>query len=103
MSPTTPFGPWVAGIDPAERRAQLRSLAALAAAFTGSSSELVAALRDAEHGEAAATHAFEVLNRLPALTKRRLLSTFGAVTWPRQPSRRSAAPACARPDPLKSQ
>jgi hypothetical protein len=94
------FGPWSPGLDPTERRAQLRSLAALAAVFTGSGSELVAALRDAEHGEAAAAHAFEVLNRLPALTKRRLLSAFGAVTWPRQPSRRGS---CAPPNPVKSQ
>jgi hypothetical protein len=31
------FGPWVPGIDPIERTAQLRCLAALAAAFLGPS------------------------------------------------------------------
>jgi hypothetical protein len=76
------FGPWAPDIAPEERRRQFRSLAALAAAFTGSGSALVVAMRAAELDDAAAARALEVLNGLPALTRRRILSTFGAVTWP---------------------
>jgi hypothetical protein len=49
-----PFGPWVLGIDPGERTAQFRTLAALSAAFLGSSHPLVAELRNAERDQAAA-------------------------------------------------
>jgi hypothetical protein len=76
------FGPWAPNVAPEERRRQFRSLAALAAAFTGSGSALVLALREAERDDGAAAWALEVLNGLPALTRRRILSTFGAVTWP---------------------
>jgi hypothetical protein len=75
------FGPWSPGLDPIERRAQLRSLATLAAAFLGSSAPVVAALRAAERDEAAAAHALQLLNTVPALKRRRLLSVFGAVTY----------------------
>ena len=79
------FGPWVEHIDPAERGKQFRSLAALAAVFLGSEHQLVAALRAAETDGEAATQALELLNVMPALTRRKLLSTFGAITWPRSP------------------
>jgi hypothetical protein len=78
----TLFGPWVPGIGADERKAQFRSITALAAAFCGSGSPVVAAMRAAEHDEAAAADALLALNSLPALTRRRLLSVFGAATWP---------------------
>lgn len=84
MNRATPFGPWVPGIGSAERKAQFRSLTALVAAFCGSGSPVVAAMRAAERDEAARADALVALNSLPALTRRRLLSTFGAATWPQK-------------------
>jgi hypothetical protein len=80
-----PFGPWRPEIDPTERTAQLRCLAGLAAVFRGSHDPLVSALRAAEHDATALARAAELLERLPALVKRKLLSTYGAVTWPARP------------------
>jgi hypothetical protein len=79
---SSPFGPWAPGIDAVERKAQFRSLATLAAAFTGSSSPVVAALRAAEADPTKADAALAALNAVPALRRRRLLSVFGSVTWP---------------------
>jgi hypothetical protein len=79
------FGPFIPGIVDVERIAELRSLAALCAVFCGSSHPLVAALRQAEADDAAAAQALELLNHIPSLTRRRLLSTFGAITWPAKP------------------
>jgi hypothetical protein len=84
MSAPAKFGPFVDGLDPAERARQFRSLSVLAAAYTGSGSELVRALKDAEKDYAAAPRALELLDRMPALTKRKMLSIFGAVTWGRR-------------------
>jgi hypothetical protein len=78
------FGPWAPGVEADERRRQFRCMAALAAAFTGSQSALVAAMREAERDDNAAGRALELLNDLPALTRRRIVSTFGGVTWPRR-------------------
>jgi hypothetical protein len=86
---TTIFGPWVSHIDPIERGKQFRSLTALAAVFLGSQHQLVAALRAAETDDGeAAERALELLNRVPALTRRRMLSVFGSATWPRPDRRR---------------
>jgi hypothetical protein len=86
----TPFGPWGPDvIDPTERVAQLRSLAALSAIFLGSHHELVVTLRAGETDETAAARALELLDHVPSLTKRRLLSTFGTITWPQQARGRS--------------
>jgi hypothetical protein len=82
MTPGTPFGPWRAGLDPVERACQLRSLQALSAVFLGSSAPVVAALRDAEADPTKAADALQALDAIPALTRRRLLTTFGAVTYP---------------------
>jgi hypothetical protein len=78
----TPFGPWVPGLEQAERAAQFRSLAALVAAFTGSRNPLVIALREAEHDQGAAETARELLEDMPTRTRRNILATFGAITWP---------------------
>jgi hypothetical protein len=76
------FGPWAPGLDPVERAAQLRCIAGLAALFVGSAHPLVAALQAAERDPEAAAQAFAMLDALPTLTRRRVLSAFGAVTWP---------------------
>jgi len=75
------FGPWVRNIDPDERAKQFRSLSALAAVFLGSGHELVGELRAAETDPEAAARALQLLDHVPSLTRRRLLSTFGSVTW----------------------
>ena len=49
----------------------------------GSGHPLISELREAEHDPLAADRALDLLEALPALTRRRLLSTFGAVQWPR--------------------
>ncbi len=77
-----PFGPWSPAVDAAERQRQLRCLAGLAAVYCGSASELVQALRDAELDPGVLPHAAAVLDCMPSLARRRMLSTFGAVTWP---------------------
>jgi hypothetical protein len=77
------FGPWSPDVvDPTEKVAQLRSLAALSALLVGSGHPLVSTLRAAEDDSDAADQARELLDALPALTKRRLLSTFSTITWP---------------------
>jgi hypothetical protein len=77
------FGPFRPGLDPTERIAQWRSLGSIAAMLVGSHHPLVAQLRAAERDEAASAQALDMVDALPSLTRRRLLATFGAVTWPR--------------------
>jgi hypothetical protein len=91
------FGPWSPGLDSMERLAQLRCLAGLAAGFVGSGNPLVAALRAAERDGETAARALELLDRVPSLTRRRLLATFGAVTWPRHCRPRSPKQADGAP------
>ena len=86
--PATPFGPWSPTVDPVERIAQLRALCALAAAYCGSSHELVGELRRAETDEAAAANALQLLDRLPSLMRRRLISVFAAIMFPPHPRKR---------------
>jgi hypothetical protein len=83
---TAPFGPWTpnAAVDDVERGKQFRSLGTSAAAFLGSGHELVAILRRAENDEAAAVEALALIDKVPSLTKRKLLSLFCSVTWPRR-------------------
>jgi hypothetical protein len=79
------FGPWRVDLPATERTAQMRCLAGLVAAFTGSKNPLIGELRSAERDEAAAGRALDLLNRQPALTRRKILSVFGAITWPTRP------------------
>jgi hypothetical protein len=79
--PTSLFGPWSPNVDPVERTAQFRSLAALAAVSVGSGHPLVAELRAAETDRNAAERALALLDALPSLTRRRLIATFGAITF----------------------
>jgi hypothetical protein len=88
--PSQRFGPWSPGLEPGERVAQFRSLAGISASFLGSGHPLVASLRAAETGDAdAGERAIRDLHDVPALTRRRMLSVFGAITWP---SKRASAP-----------
>ena len=82
MTERSAFGPWAA-LDPAERRAQFRSLAALCAIYVGSSAQVVEALRRAETDAAAGDLALQQFEQLPSLTKRKILSTFGVVNYSR--------------------
>jgi hypothetical protein len=80
--PASPlFGPWSPDVPPGERIAQLRSLAALAAVFLGSGHQLVVELRAAETDDKAAQRAFELIDYVLTLTRRRMLSAFSSVTW----------------------
>jgi hypothetical protein len=91
------FGPWVADLEHAEERAQLRLIGGITASFIGCQHPLVAVLRRAEDDAAAKAEALRMLNALPSLTKRRIVSTFGGVMWarkrPLRARRGSAEPA----------
>ena len=73
------FGLWRRELGDSERNAQLRSLAALAAVFVGNRNPLVTALRLAEEDDTELGRAYVLLEALPTLPKRRLLSTYLAV------------------------
>jgi hypothetical protein len=62
-----------------ERTARLRELRALALVFAGPDHPVTRALAAAVADPAAAPAALAELARLPALRKRRLLATFGAL------------------------
>jgi hypothetical protein len=81
------FGPWSPGLESVERVAQRRCLAGLAAVFLGSGHPLIVELRAAERDSDAVARALELLDRVPSLTRRRMLSVFGAVTWPAKAGR----------------
>lgn len=78
------YGPWVPVADRGERTARFRLLAGLTAIYTGSWNPLVAELRAAEADEVAAERALDLFNTLPAIPRRKILSTWGAVQWPRK-------------------
>lgn len=75
-----PFSPTVRGHQ--ERCCMLRSLAALVACHCGSAHPLVLILRRAEHDPMAFAAAQPAFEALPALTRRRVISTFSRLTWP---------------------
>jgi hypothetical protein len=83
-SPAGLFGPFRPDVDRVEKTAQFRALAMGAAVYCGSDHELVGELRKAETDETAAANALELLDRLPSLTRRRLISTFAAIMRPRR-------------------
>jgi len=78
MNGGLPFGSCLPGMDPVERKAQLRVLAAPAAVFRGWRNPLKA-LREGEHIAAAGARALKLLDRLPALTRRRVPTVYGEV------------------------
>jgi hypothetical protein len=64
----------------------MRCLAGIAAVILGSSHPLVAALRDGESDPMRFTEAYQILEQqVPALTRRHILATYAAVTWPPKP------------------
>jgi hypothetical protein len=95
--PAGGFDPWVADLERAEECAQLRLIGGITASFVGCQHPLVAILRRAENDAAAKAAALCMLNVLPALTKRKIISVFGGVMWahkrPLRARRRLTAPA----------
>jgi hypothetical protein len=85
------FGPWEPQISSAERLARCRALRALAGVFAHRHPEFAAALMQAEAGDQGALRqARELLDRLPALNRRRLLASYAEHVALR---RRSRSPA----------
>lgn len=73
------WGPFLSGIDPAERLARLRSLRVATHILCGSRGRhLEAALRQAERDDAALLTAETAFDQLAALDRRRVLATYGA-------------------------
>jgi len=70
------FGPWVPGVDPSERLARLRAMRAIGLTLARRFPDLLDALERAEREPAALPVALELLERLPALNKRRMLGTY---------------------------
>jgi hypothetical protein len=79
MNAGLPLGPWRPGVDHAERKDRFRALAVLAVVSGGWCNSVIDELREAEHDDAAAARAFNLLDSLAALTRRRMLSIFGSV------------------------
>lgn len=73
------FGPWAANLDHAERLARTRAMRALANVFAHRHPQFVEALRAGETDPTALDQALQLLNELPALNRRRLLASYGAV------------------------
>jgi hypothetical protein len=85
MTSAAPFGPWSPDLaDPVELRCQLRSFAGIIACHCGSAHPLIATLRDAELDGDALQRAASLLDRLPTLVQRRVVSIFGAVNYRRR-------------------
>lgn len=78
-APLENWGPWASSIEPAERLARLRGLAAFTHRQLGLKHPLVRALWRAESGEPEdlAAAACE-LERMPALDRRRLQGSYAA-------------------------
>ena len=74
------FGPFVRNLDPAERSARSRALAALVRVFAGpASGPLVAALHRLERDAQAADEALALFDALPARPRRHALSAYAAL------------------------
>jgi hypothetical protein len=76
------IGPWVNGLDPAERLARLRSLRALVQLLAGPDHPLVVALARAEvdPSDEAALEAWEALMTMPSFKRRRILGSLAMLT-----------------------
>jgi hypothetical protein len=76
------FGPWRDDLPADERKARVRELRALAH-LLAPNSPLIAALTAAEAGDQTALDAaLDEIDRLPALTRRRLLASYAALSRP---------------------
>lgn len=74
------YGPWASDLDPAERRARLRSMQAITRLCCGARGQVLADwLRRAETDEAALEPALDALDHLAPLDRRRILASFAAV------------------------
>jgi hypothetical protein len=78
------FGPWAVGLEAGERLARTRAMRALAGVFCHHHRKFVDALRAAETDPAALADALRLLDELPALNRRRLLASYGAVATNKQ-------------------
>ncbi len=78
------YGPWSPTCGYEERCRQLRCLSAIAYMLLGPHNALWRTLRSAEADAKAFTDAYTLVETLPALVQRRLLSTHMAITWPRR-------------------
>jgi hypothetical protein len=75
------------GIPEPDRVAGLRALAALVAVHCGSDHPAVAALRHAELDTSTSDRALAMFDKLPALPRRKIISVYAAVMYPRQRGR----------------
>jgi hypothetical protein len=78
------FGPWMPTVDPVERVAGLRALAALVAVFAGSDDPAVSALRRAEVDVGASDQALEAFDKLAALPRRKIISVYARLMRPKR-------------------
>jgi hypothetical protein len=67
--------------DAIERAAQIGRLCGIAAMLLRSSHPLVPLLRRAEQDGAALARALDMIDALPSLTRRRLISSFASTQW----------------------
>ena len=80
MAADAGFGPFVRNLDPAERAARSRALAALVRVFVGpAAGPLVAALHRLERDAQAADEALALLDALPARPRRHALGAYAAL------------------------
>jgi len=79
------YGPWSPTCDQVQRRLQMRCLSAIAYVYLGPAHPLWRTLRAGETDPMAYVQAQDLVEALPALVRRKLLSTFMRVTWPRAP------------------
>jgi hypothetical protein len=80
--PAMPFGPWSPGVTEYDRRAGLRAICALCAAYCGSDHRIVTTLRLAERVPDMMGHALQEFDGLPALRRRHIVGTYAAVMRP---------------------
>jgi hypothetical protein len=73
------YGPFAAGLDPAERRARCRALRSLALLIIGQKHPLIEALPHAEHDDVSLRRAAEYVDCLTPIRRRRLLCAYAAV------------------------
>jgi hypothetical protein len=76
-----PYGPWSPDCDPVECRLQLRGMATAAFMLVGPHDALWRTLRAGEDDAQAFVRAYDLIEALPSLTRRKLLATFSRVTW----------------------
>ena len=83
MTPALSYGPWAPGIERVECRLQMRGMSVIAYMLLGPYHPLWSMLRAGETDPTAYVEAQSMVERLPSLTRRRLLATHMAITWPR--------------------